>query len=191
MRAKQIATLLIVVAASAMSACRADTITYTAYLLGSTVVPPTLSPATATETLTLSGDLLSVHLDFTGLASAATGAGIHCCADTYTNAPTVLAFTEFPRTTSGSYDHTFFLATDLSGISKTKFLNGLDAELAYTDLTSRNQPNGAIRGDLAEVAPVPEPSSLALVLSGIVLAAAWSESARAAGSATRASRCRG
>jgi hypothetical protein len=155
-----------------MSVCRADTVNYSAYLLGSTVVPPTLAPATATETLTVSGDLLSAHVDFTGLLSSALGVRIHCCADTYTNAPVVLNFPDFPSATSGSYDHTFSLSTDLSGISVPEFLSGLSSELAYTDLTSRNFPTGSIRGQLAAVAPVPEPIPLALLSSGMALCAA-------------------
>ena len=171
MKLKQL--LPIVAVALFVSTCRADTLTYSAYLLGSTVVPPTLAPATANELVTVSGDQLSVHVDFTGLLSSALGVRIHCCADTYTNAPVVLDFPNFPGGTSGVYDHTFSLATDLTGISEADFLTGLSSELAYTDLTSRNFPTGSIRGQLAAItpAPVPEPIPLVLISSGMALCA--------------------
>lgn len=145
---------------------KADTLTYTAFMKGSNVVPPTLAPATATEVLTLSGDLLSVHVEFGGLLSSALNVDIHCCSGLTQNAPLVLSLPNFPQAKSGTYDYTFSLLTDLSGISENNFLAGLNTGLAYTDLRSSNFPTdpGAIRGQIALTA---EPSSLWLVASGL------------------------
>jgi len=49
----------------------ADTITYTATLLGSDEVPPTGSSGTGFATFTLNGDLLSINESFSGLTAPA------------------------------------------------------------------------------------------------------------------------
>jgi hypothetical protein len=150
-------------------ACRADSVVYTASLNASHVVPPTVAPAMATEVLTLTGDLLAVHVEFGAFGANALGGEIHCCSPVTGNAPLVLEFPEWVQAHSGTYDHTFSLLTDLSGISESEFLAGLNGGLAYTNLLSGNYPNepGAIRGQLA-VATTPEPASLLLVASGLL-----------------------
>ena len=81
----------------------ADTITYTATLLGSNEVPPTGSPATGFATFTLNGNLLSIDETFTGLTTPASAAHIHCCGPVGVNEIVAVPFTPFPNTTSGTF----------------------------------------------------------------------------------------
>ena len=165
--------LFFVLAPFLTKVCKADTVLYSANLAGTNVVPPTLAPATATGTAALSGDMLTVHLDFQGFGSAVVGASINCCSDGDSASASVLTFAGFPAATSGSYEHTFFLPADLSGISEPAFLEGLQSDLAYTQIDSMIYPDGAIRGQLAAVSPTPEPSTLVLLATGAVSAFAW------------------
>jgi len=144
-------------------------------LTGAGENPPNGSPGagTAVVTLNTAETMLEVNLTFSGITAPASAAHIHCCAGPGVNAAVVLNFVGngFPvGATSGTFDHTFTLATDLAGISVPDFLTGLFAGTAYANIHDANFPVGEIRGQLA--ATTPEPGTWALMgLSVATLAA--------------------
>jgi hypothetical protein len=164
------ARLLVLVLTLILLVCvpvQADTI-ISVTLLGSTENPPNASPGIGTETITLNTaqTMLTVNLSFSGLTAPASAAHIHCCAGPAANAAVVLPFTGFPSATSGTYNNTFTLATDLVGITPATFLTNFFSNLTYTNIHNTNFPGGEIRGQI--IAAVPEPGTWLLLGSGIV-----------------------
>jgi hypothetical protein len=96
---------------------------FTATMSGSQEVPPTPSTATGFATAILSDDQLTLAVteSFSGLVGGgASAAHIHCCASAGATAGVTINFAGagFPfRATSGSFSHTFTLATDVTGIT--------------------------------------------------------------------------
>ena len=164
------ACLLILLAGllSVTPSINAATIVFIATLSGANEVPPNGSPATGSGTFTLDdvANTLAVNESFSGLTAPDTAAHIHCCALPGTNTPVVLSFTAFFPTgvTAGTFNHTFTLATDLSGITVAAFISGLKSSQAYANIHDANFPGGEIRGQL--IAVVPEPASLGLFAFG-------------------------
>jgi hypothetical protein len=80
------------------------------------------------------------------------------------NAAVVLPFSAadgFPfGSTSGTFSHTYDLATALSGITEAAFIAGLEAGEAYVNIHNSLFPGGEIRGDLTAI---PEPSTWMLL----------------------------
>jgi CHRD domain-containing protein len=150
----------------------ATTILFTGTLLGSSEVPPNASPATGTVSALLDdvADTLVVSETFSGLiGGGVTGAHIHCCAPPGTNAPIVLNFIAFgfpTGVTSGTYNHTFNLNTDLTGITTVAFINGMESFLSYSNIHDATFPGGEIRAQLT-----PEPGSMLLCATGLLAAA--------------------
>lgn len=156
----------------------ANTITYTAIMTGANEVPPTGSSATGLASLSLTGDLLTVDVVFSGLTGGtASAAHIHCCALPGNNAPVAIPFTSFPSATSGSYTNTFDLT--LASTYTSAFITAeggtvADAEAAilvalndnqtYTNIHNATFPGGEIRG---WIIATPEPNSLWLLCTGI------------------------
>jgi len=148
----------------------ADSITYTATLKGSNEAPvPNASTATGFGTFSLSGDLLTVNLTFTGLSAPAAAAHIHCCGPVGTSEPVVLPFAGFPSVTSGSFLSTFNLSTVAlgGGVSEAQLIAGLNSGMAYANIHDATYPGGEIRGQIFASA-VPEPGSLLLMATGLV-----------------------
>lgn len=157
---------------------RANTITYIAIMTGANEVPPTGSSATGLTTLSLTGDLLTVDVVFSGLVGGpASAAHIHCCALPGNNAPVAIPFTSFPSATSGSYTNVFDLT--LASTYTSAFITAeggtvADAEAAilvalnnnqtYTNIHNTAFPGGEIRG---WIVATPEPSSLLLLCTGV------------------------
>jgi hypothetical protein len=135
------------------SPCYASTLTYTATLNGASENPPTGSPATGFVVYTLTGDMLTVDLSFTGLTALASAAHIHCCAAVGVNAPVVVPFALFPNTLSGTYTNIFDLSTFAfsGGGSEAALLAAFNNGTAYTNIHNANFPGGEIRGQITPV----------------------------------------
>ena len=158
---------LVLFAAFSATRLLADTVTYSASLLGANQVPPNASSATGTGFLSLTGDILTIDINFTGLSAPADEAHIHCCAAADMNAPVVVPFSGFPAATSGSFAETIDLSTFAfaNGGSEAGLIAGLNDGHAYLNIHDVNFPDGEIRGQIAASA-VPEPSSLMLLGTG-------------------------
>jgi CHRD domain-containing protein/PEP-CTERM motif-containing protein len=151
---------------------------FTATMSGSQEVPPTPSTATGFATAILSDDQLTLAVteSFSGLVGGgASAAHIHCCASAGATAGVTINFAGagFPfRATSGSFSHTFTLATDVTGITPAVFLAGLLSNQAYVNIHDAQFSTGEIRGQLLRV---PEPASLLLLASAVagLALAAW------------------
>ncbi len=163
---------------------------YAATLSGAKESPPNASAGAGAAIVTVDLDLFTMRVQttFAGLSGNVTASHIHCCiatpglanAGVATQTPT---FSGFPLGSGfGSYDHTFDMAlassynapfiTANGGTVSTAFsalLAGMDAGRAYLNIHSSFAPGGEIRGFLA---PVPEPSTFALSLAGLV-AVGW------------------
>jgi hypothetical protein len=149
----------------------ASTFIFTATLSGANEVPPNLSSATGNITATLDdvANTLAVNEVFSGLTGGpASAAHIHCCMPPGVIAPVVLPFTAaegFPiGATSGSFAHIFNLNTDLTGITVSAFIAGLEGGLAYANIHNATFPVGEIRGQLPAV---PLPAALPLFATGL------------------------
>lgn len=150
------------------AACYASTLTYIAILnAAGENNPADTSTATGTALYTLTGDILTVNLSFTGLTAPASAAHIHCCAPMGTNAPVVLGFKGIPSGTSGIFTNTYDLSTFAftNGGSETALLAAFNNGNAYTNIHDANYKSGEIRGIIT---PVPEPGSIALLGTGIL-----------------------
>ena len=154
------------------SSASATTITFTATLNGTQVVPPIVTPATGfgafvfddQGTVTLADDTLSVNESFAGLTGGpATSAHIHEGAVGATG-PVAISFVGFPPTTAGTFSQTFSLSA--LGAGEATFEADLLAGLTYTDIHTPDFPGGEIRGQLVATA-VPEPASLLLFGTGV------------------------
>ena len=152
---------------------------YAATLAGVNEVPPVISTATGSATLTLTGNLLQVTESFSGLiGGAAAAAHIHCCAPPGTNAGVAIPFVGFPSATSGTYSNTFdltLLATYLPAFvtgnggtaasAETALIAGLNSGNAYVNIHNATFPGGEIRGF---VVAVPETGSVMLLGLGLI-----------------------
>ncbi|MFT7771678.1 CHRD domain-containing protein [Roseateles sp.] len=166
-----------------------DTV-YVGTLAGSKEAPANASPGTGSVVITFNDhdSTMRVQFDYAGLIGTSTAAHIHCCtvaAETGTAgvATTTPTFTGMVLgLTSGSYDHTFdmtlassynpaFLnnASTYNGNTALAFaglMDGIANGKAYLNVHSNAFPGGEIRTFL-QLAPVPEPGTYALMLSGL------------------------
>jgi hypothetical protein len=166
-------------------------ITFTASLSGAAESPPNASPGTGLTFVTIDdvAHTLRVVVDFQGLLGTVTASHIHVIngpgdantADTVGPvATTTPTFTGFPlNVTAGSYDQTFdtlaaatyraLFITDSGGFVETAeaaLFAGIASGRAYLNIHSSFAPGGEIRGFLTQV---PEPATLGLLLSGLVV----------------------
>jgi hypothetical protein len=168
-------------------------ITFTASLDGAGEEPPNASLGTGTTFVTIDADAhtLRVVADFQDLTGLVTVAHIHVIngpgdlnlLDTLgpvaTTAPT---FPGFPAgVTSGSYDQTFdtlLLSTYRAGFitdsggttaaAEAALFAGITSGRAYLNIHTSFAPGGEIRGFLTPV-QVPEPATIGLLLSGLLV----------------------
>lgn len=161
------------------SPVRASTITYIAIMDGANEVPPTGSPATGVTNLSLTGDMLTVDVTYSGLVGGASSmAHIHCCAPQGSNVQVAVPFTGFPSATSGTYTHTFDLTDPLiytSGYlgaeggpaagAEAALIAALNSYQAYSNIHDATFPGGEIRG---WIVATPEPGTLLLLSTGLV-----------------------
>jgi hypothetical protein len=145
-----------------------DTISYTASLNGASENPPNASTATGMATFLLTGDILDIHVEYTGIIGGnPSAAHIHCCAPPGTNAPVWVPFANFPSTTSGTYNATIDLSTFVfsGGGSEAALIAGMNSGLAYTNIHNATFPGGEIRG---QIEVTPESGTLLLFGTGTV-----------------------
>jgi len=170
------------------SAARADSLAFTANLVGSLEVPPTGSSATGSALVVIDtvANTMDVNVTFSGLSSGTTASHIHCClaspfltginAGVATAVPT---FTGFPLgVTSGTYTHTFDLTAASSynpafvtaqggtvAGAEAALLTGIESGESYLNIHTTNFGGGEIRGFLVST---PEPSSVLLLGTGLL-----------------------
>ncbi len=145
----------------------ATTFNYSATLSGANENPANTSTATGFETLSLTGNLLTINATFSGLAAPATGAHIHCCGPVGTNEPVVLPYAGFPSAISGTYSETVDLSSFAfgGGGSEAALIAALNNGTAYANIHDSVHPGGEIEGYFSQVTP--EPGSLLLVATGL------------------------
>ncbi|HYP14349.1 MAG TPA: CHRD domain-containing protein [Bryobacteraceae bacterium] len=122
--------------------------------------------------------LLSIYLEWANLTTTAGAAHIHCCPGPEGVGPVAVDFADiFPKTQSGTFSTVMDLdSADSYGgmflaarggdvdLARADFLAGMDAGLAYYNIHTPTFPAGEIRGNLA---PIPEPGSIALLGLGL------------------------
>lgn len=194
-------TCLALLAAAALAAplgAAAHDVFYRFTLDGPSEAQSNASPGTGTAMLTLNDHDFTMHLDvtFSGLTGTTTASHIHCCtavpgasvAGVATQVPT---FIDFPLgVTAGSYSRSFDLTQSSSwnpayitanggttGSAFAALAAGLANGSAYLNIHTSTFGAGEIRG-FAQLAPVPEPGSWALMLGGLA-AVGWLRRVRA------------
>ncbi|WP_051978649.1 CHRD domain-containing protein [Edaphobacter aggregans] len=163
-------TCAVAAAVSLPARCFADTITYISLMSGGGEVPPNASPATGTALYTLTGDMLTIDITFSGLIGGpASAAHIHCCASPGTNAPVWVPFDGFPNATSGTYTNTIDLSTFAfsDGGTEAALIAGMNNGSAYTNIHNAVFPGGEIRD---QIIATPEPATLLLLGTGAAAA---------------------
>lgn len=165
----------------------ANELSFTAALSGANESPPNASTGIGSALVTIDDTsfVMRVQASFTGLLGPTSAAHIHCCTGapgtgTAGVATTVPSFAGFPLgVMSGTYDRSFDMTLASSwngafitangggtGTSFSALLAGLNSGKAYFNIHTNLYPSGEIRGFLV-AAPVPEPSSVALMLAGL------------------------
>lgn len=158
---------------------------YAASLLGSSEIPAATTTGSGYAMVTIDFDLLTMRVQatFADLVGNVTASHIHCCTATPGSANVGVAsqtpsFTGFPTgVKSGSYDHTFDMSLSSSynaafitanggtvGTAFNALVAGLDGGNAYLNIHTSSFGGGELR---ALLAPVPEPETYALLLSGL------------------------
>jgi hypothetical protein len=178
------ALALILAASLSLPATSANAaiIVFSGSFSGTQEFPPNASPGTGLVTVTVDDVLNTMMVDvaWSNLLSPTTVAHIHCCAPLGTNAGVATGVPTFPGfpagVTSGTYNATFnmTLATSFNpafvtaqgGTTASAFnalINGMLTSNAYFNIHTSQFPGGEIR---AQLSPVPEPSTWAMLLLG-------------------------
>ena len=164
-----------VAAVATLAAAQVQAQSWSAAMTGGQQFPTNGSTATGFSYLTLSGDLLTVRVKWSGLDATPFG-HIHCCTAPGSNTGVAVEFVDLPAGLTDSYVHTFdlldasvynamFLGMGTAQDARDRLIDGLNAGLAYTNLHNRpNFPGGEIRGNLVTT---PEPTSFALAAAAV------------------------
>lgn len=173
-----------VAAATAMAATAQVGIAqqFSATLTGAQQVPPVVTPAFGSATLSLTGgNMLSVSVTFANLTSGTLFAHIHAPAPIGANAGVAVPFAGFPvGVTSGTYstmlnldvgstyEPAFLTANGGSATAaRTSLVNAMTGGLAYVNVHTANLPSGELRGQIGQGSVVPEPGTYALLATGL------------------------
>lgn len=182
--------ILSAIFAGFVSTANAVPITFIATLTGPNESPPNASPGTgfADVIFDFTANSMHVQVSFSGLSGTTTASHIHCCTavafvGTAGVATTTPTFTAFPLgVTSGTYDHIFDMTQASSynpsfvtaqgsvPAAELALFNGMLSGHDYLNVHSTIFPGGEIRGFLV---PVPEPPTLPIFLSGLLLVGLW------------------
>lgn len=133
-----------------------DTNTFTANLTGAQEVPPVTTTATASATFTssTSGGTTTIQYTVTvngDLSGPVTAAHIHGPAGTGTNANPIVPLTVSNATgTSGVLVSGSFTTTGNASINMQQLLTHMLAGNTYVNLHTAANPNGEIRGQIAD-----------------------------------------
>lgn len=174
-------TAILAAAALMLAAPAANALLYTTTLTGAAEVPSVDSPGSGSASVDfdLTTHTMKVEISFAGLLADTTVAHIHCCTSPTAGVATAVpTFPGFPAgVRSGSYSQSFdTLATSTyspafltasggtAAGAEAAFKVGLDSGFAYVNVHSAMFPAGEIRGNLA---PIPEPSTVALMALGL------------------------
>ena len=151
-------------------------------LLGTNEAPPNASPATGFVFISLSGNTLSLSLNWSGLIGGPVSAGhIHCCTNPGANVGVAIGLGGLPASSAGSYASNFdltnvstytggFVTTFGGGTvagAQSALIDGLNSGRAYVNLHNGTFPGGEIR---ANVVVTPEPTSMVMLGFGLVAA---------------------
>lgn len=154
-------------------------------LSGANEAPPNLSTATGFVSMSLSGTMLSLSLNWSGLSGNVSAGHIHCCTNPGTNVGVAVGFLGLPASTSGSYMNTFDLSLastytngflvgfggGTAGGAAAALVNGLNAGTAYVNLHNPQFPGGEIRANVVTVPTTvvtPEPASMIMLAAGLI-----------------------
>lgn len=165
---------------AAVASGRAEAQSWSAVMNGAQQVPPNSSTASGFTFVSLTGNVLTVNVSWTGITGGPLAAGhIHCCAAPGSTAIVAVPYVGLPSTTVGSYSNTFdllsasiytadFLAANGGTAlgARNALVAGLNSGLAYSNLHNATYPGGEIRGNLVVT---PEPGTYALVAGGLTL----------------------
>ena len=155
-------------------AAQAVTYQFNAGLTGAQEPTPVITAATGVATLfyddmgtaLTTDDSYSFSMSALGLSGAASGYHIHAAAAPGFNVGVKVNLANSPFV---SYNFGGTVLVGGSGVATpyAGFLTDLQAGLAYVNIHTSANGGGEIRGQLMQVAVVPEPSTYALLLAGI------------------------
>ena len=179
---KTFARLLAIGAIAAPLAAQAVTFQFTANLNSAQEVPSNDATATGLavlfysdgNTVAAADDSYSFSLSASGLSGPITGAHIHAPAPAPApapvgvNGPVVVPLNAAPFTFSNAGGTLLIGGADVQPPSAA-FLSQLQGGQTYVNLHTAVRPGGEIRGQLFQVAVVPEPETYAMVLAGLGL----------------------
>ena len=178
------ALALILAASLALPATTAgaNIIVFSGNFSGTQEFPSNASPGTGLVSVTIDDVLNTMTVDaaWANLLAPTTVAHIHCCTGLGANAGVATGVPTFPGipagVTSGTYNATFDMTlasswnpafvTAQGGTTASAFtalINAMSASNAYFNIHSQQFPGGEIR---AQLSPVPEPSTWAMLLLG-------------------------
>ena len=151
---------------------------YQGFMSGTNEIPANSSPATGFTSVLIDDNLMTVHVDWSGLIGGpAAAAHIHCCTPLGSNVGVAVGFGGFPASLSGVFEKTFNLLD--SSIYTNSFFSvfgggtaagaraalivGLDSGSAYSNIHNATFPGGEVRAILTRV---DEPGIALLLLAG-------------------------